>query len=537
MKLRLLGVIAGVLVLLVTSPAAVQAQDNPSASAQSTPVYSPQQLDQLLAPVALYPDQLLGQILMASTYPLEVVEAARWVQDPNNARLKGDQLAAALDQRDWDPSVKALVAFPRLLQMMSDRLDWMQQLGDAFLAQQADVMDSVQRLRQEAQAAGTLTSTPQQAVSAGSGGSIVIAPANPEVVYVPTYDPTVAYGAWPYPDYPPFSFPWPPGYVIGAGLFFGVGVAIVEPLWGWNDFDWRDHYVHIDVNRYNYIDRHYHERFQAPPVARDRWEHDPFHRHGVAYRDPGLRERYTKPVPGSPDVRRNFRGYDVTPRTGTTPAVGRPPAGVSQPTPGGVQPKLRRAPGAGVGGRPTPPRTVVTPPPPALLQPPAATLGRPAPGVKQPTPGAAQPQLRKAPAGAGKPTPRGKIVTPSTPSVPQAPTTTLGRPVPRAKQPTPAVAPSGPGKGRAGVVAQPARPGGTVTAPRAIQQPATIQRSAPPAFEGINRGPDVRAQGNRGRQSLQTIAPKGTGAAAPRATGGTPPSGNKRGGNDKLKRR
>lgn len=536
MKLRLLGVIAGVLALLITLPAAVQAQDNPPASAQSTPVYSPQQLDQLLAPIALYPDQLLGQILMASTYPLEVVEAARWVQDPNNAKLKGDQLAAAVDQRDWDPSVKALVPFPRLLQMMSNRLDWMQQLGDAFLAQQADVMDSVQRLRQEAQAAGTLTSTPQQVVTADSG-SIVIAPANPEVVYVPTYDPTVVYGAWPYPDYPPSFFPWSPGYAVGAGLFFGIGVAIVEPLWGWNDFDWRDHYVHIDVNRYNYIDRHYHERFHAPPIARDRWEHDPFHRHGVAYRDPALRERYTRPVPGSPDVRRNFRGYDVTPRTGPTPAVGRPAPGVNRRAPGVVQPDLRRAPG-GPRARVTPPGAGVTPGTPSVQQPPTTTLGRPVPGVSRPTPDAVQPDLRRAPRGAkAGVTAPGAVVAPRTPSVSQPPTTTLRRPAP--SRSTPGGVSTGPAKAPAGVVARPAPPGGKVSAPRApsIQQPATIQRRVPPAFEGINRGPEIRAQGDRGRQSLQAIGPKGTGAAVPRATGGTTPRASGRGGNDKLKRR
>jgi hypothetical protein len=128
-------------------------------------LYTAAELDQLLAPVALYPDQLLGQILMASTYPLEVVEAARWVEDPNNARLKGDQLAAALQGKDWDPSVKSLAPFPQILRMMDDRLDWMQKLGDAFLAQQNEVMDSVQRLRRQAEEAGTLQSSPQQTVT------------------------------------------------------------------------------------------------------------------------------------------------------------------------------------------------------------------------------------------------------------------------------------------------------------------------------------------------------------------------------------
>jgi hypothetical protein len=160
---------------------------------------------------------------MASTYPLEVVEAARWVEDPNNARLKGDQLAAALQGKDWDPSVKSLAPFPQILRMMDDRLDWMQKLGDAFLAQQNEVMDSVQRLRRQAEEAGTLQSSPQQTVTT-QDQTITVEPANPNVVYVPIYDPTVVYGAWPYPDYPPYYFP-PSGFVATglARLLVGSG--------------------------------------------------------------------------------------------------------------------------------------------------------------------------------------------------------------------------------------------------------------------------------------------------------------------------
>src|SRR5262249_33294627 len=136
-----------------------------------------------------------------ATYPLEVVQATRWVAVPYNATLRGDQLADALASMDWDPSVKSLVPFPQLLQMMNNNIDWMQQLGDAFLAQQADVMDSVQRLRQEALNNGTLRSTQQQLVST-DGPYIVIVPAQPEVVYLPVYDPRIVYGPWPYPAYP-----------------------------------------------------------------------------------------------------------------------------------------------------------------------------------------------------------------------------------------------------------------------------------------------------------------------------------------------
>src|SRR6266404_3262589 len=206
------------------------------------------ELDQILAPIALYPDQLLAQVLMASTYPLEIVQAERWAKDPNNAKLTGDPLAAALEQQPWDPSVKSLVPFPQILQMMNDKLDWTQKLGDAFLAQQEDVMNSVQRLRKQAQAAGTLNTTEQQVVKT-EAQTIVIQPANPQIVYVPTYNPTIVYGAWPYPAYPPY--PWyPPGYVFGSLFAFGAGVAL-GAAWGyaWGGANWRGGNVDVDINR------------------------------------------------------------------------------------------------------------------------------------------------------------------------------------------------------------------------------------------------------------------------------------------------
>ena len=173
------------------------------------------QLDQDLAPIALYPDQLLSQILMASTYPLEVMDADRWLQDRRNGRLRGRDLEDALYQEDWDPSVKSLVPFPQIIQMMASRPDWMDRLGDAFLAQEDDVMDAVQRLRQQAYRAGSLRTTPQHIVDYGP--YISIRPARPDVVYVPVYDTRYAYGRWDYPDYPPMYFPPPPpssGYYV-----------------------------------------------------------------------------------------------------------------------------------------------------------------------------------------------------------------------------------------------------------------------------------------------------------------------------------
>ena len=181
MHARMTGIIAVLVALSLAMPAPLSAQP---ATPPAVPLFTAPRLDQLLAPVALYPDDLLQQILIASTYPLEVVEAWRWRQSPENAAFAGDALAAALASQDWDPSVKALVPFPGVLQMMNDRLDWMQQLGDAFLAHQGDVMDTIQRLRREARNAGTLVSTPQQVVS-DEGQSIVVAPANPAVLYPP----------------------------------------------------------------------------------------------------------------------------------------------------------------------------------------------------------------------------------------------------------------------------------------------------------------------------------------------------------------
>src|ERR1700732_4128669 len=190
-----------------------------------------------------------------------VVEAARWVEDPTNARLKGDQLSAALQDKDWDPSVKSLVPFPEILRMMDDRLDWMQKLGDGFLAQQNEVMDSVQRLRRKAEEAGTLQSSPQQTVTT-QDQTITVEPANPNVVYVPVYDPTVVYGAWPYPDYPPYYFP-PSGFVFGPpvwpGFWWGpvIDIGFVAPYWRWHHFDWDHHRIRIDRDRFYRIEGHH----------------------------------------------------------------------------------------------------------------------------------------------------------------------------------------------------------------------------------------------------------------------------------------
>jgi len=192
----------------------------------SQTTFTQEQLDQILAPIALYPDTLVAQILMAATYPLDVVEAARWLQSPDNAALQGDRLEAALLDMPWNPSIKALVIFPDIVRMMDANLQWVEQLGDAFKEQQAEVMDGVQRLRQLALAAGTLQSTSNQNVTA-EDNIVTIEPVSPDVIYVPVYYPTAVYGAWPYPDYPLYSVI--PVYRHRVSFIeFGSGVHIVK---------------------------------------------------------------------------------------------------------------------------------------------------------------------------------------------------------------------------------------------------------------------------------------------------------------------
>ncbi len=231
--------------------------------------FSKQQLDQMLAPIALYPDDLLSNVLMASTYPLDVVEAQRWRSAPENAGLQGDALVDAVKSKTWDPSIKALVQFPDVLKMMSDQLDWTQKLGGAFLAQQDEVMDQVQFLRSKADASGHLQTNSQQTITQ-QDGSYVIQPTNPQTVYVPVYEPSVVYGSWWYPDYPPYYWGYP-GAVFSNGYFWGAaGVAIAGGIWGWNHWDWHNRHINIDVNRWNSIDRH--------RTANNVWKHDSKHR-------------------------------------------------------------------------------------------------------------------------------------------------------------------------------------------------------------------------------------------------------------------
>ncbi|HZC68414.1 MAG TPA: DUF3300 domain-containing protein [Nitrospirales bacterium] len=340
MKARAQYVLTQVLVLLLSVSVAFPQQIMPTseqdAPAQSRPTFTQQELDQMLAPIALYPDSLLTQILMASTYPLEIVEATRWSRV--NPNLKGDQAVQAVAQNSWDPSVKSLVAFPQILQMMDEKLDWTERLGDAFLAQQAQVMDTVQNLRQKAYAAGNLQSTDQARVTQ-QGQTIVVEPTNPQVVYVPYYDPLVVYGPWWWPAYPPVYWaPWP-GYFVGpgfgVGFVWGVGITVGAGFF-FGAFDWPHRHVNvITVNNF----------FIRNNVVRT-WGHDPIHRRGVLYRDASLRQQFRR-TSASPEVRRDFRGHEPSSFEGRREFGNRPEARGGP----GSRPEERVSPG-GAGARP-----------------------------------------------------------------------------------------------------------------------------------------------------------------------------------------
>jgi len=294
-----LGVVIALPIPAQMFPPPAQAQSPPTAPAAGGKTFSQEELDQLVAPIALYPDALFSQVLMASTYPIEIVSAERWVK--SNPGLKDKALEDALQQQPWDPSVKSLAVFPQVLTMMSEKIDWTQKLGDAFLAQQKDVLATAQALRAKAAAQGSLKDTKEQKVTTDTGGGttiITIEPTNPEVVYVPTYNPTVVYGAWPYPAYPPYSY-YPPGYVAGGALLgFTAGVIVGGALWG--NANWRGGDVNVNVNRYN--------NFNRSNISNSNWNHSAQHRGAVPYRDKGVQQQYGRGQAGDAASRDAYRG-------------------------------------------------------------------------------------------------------------------------------------------------------------------------------------------------------------------------------------
>jgi hypothetical protein len=449
------------------------------AAAPSQALLKPAELDQLVAPIALYPDPLLSEVLIASTYPLEVVQADRWAK--SNSSLKGEALTAALAKQGWDDSVKALAQVPNVLTMMADQLDWTQKLGDAVLAQQPELMDAIQRLRGRAQANGKLQSTKELTVTAksaapaqGGGGQaqegqapaqyIVIEPTSPTEMYVPYYDPAVVYGAWPYPDYSPYYFPPPPGYYAGgaiaAGIAFGSAVAIGHAIWG--NCDWGRRNINVanrNVN-INNLDRSNINNF-------NKWEHNADHRHGVKYNNADVRQKFAKnDIQAGKGARQDFRGKDgqkvidsARPGAGNRPGAGDRPGGEDRDRSGAGD---RPGAGASKGGE----------------RPAARSADRPGGGQK-----AAQKPAQKP---AAKPSPS------------------------RADRPG----------------------GGQKAAQKPAQKPAAKPSpSRDTAFSNVQSGAKTRAQADRGRQSM------GGGGGAPRVAGGggggprvSPGGGGPRGG-------
>jgi hypothetical protein len=304
------------LVLLLAAPSWTIAQG--TQETQESKPFKQDELAQMLAPVALYPDDLLTQLLMASTYPLEIVQAARWATKHKD--LKGDKLTEALEKEDWDPSVKSLVNFPDVLAKMNENLEWTQKLGDAFLAQQKEVMDTIQMLRKKAQEAGNLKDTKEQKV-VQEKETIIIQSASPDVIYVPSYSPAVVYGGWYWPAFPPPPpfFPFPPMVTpYGGAMAFGMGVAM-GAAWGyaWGHANWHGGDVNINASRNTNINNNINrEKYKNDMKnkglgegGKGNWKHDASHRKGASYRDQGTAQKFNRgSTSDAARSRESFRG-------------------------------------------------------------------------------------------------------------------------------------------------------------------------------------------------------------------------------------
>ena len=438
---------------------------------QAGNVYSAEELDAIVAPIALYPDQLLTQVLMASAFPDQVVAAAQWVGSGYNRNLNGAALDRALRPLPWDPAVKSLVPFPQVLEMLSTHGEWMAQLAFAVAEQEAATFDSVQRLRRQARLAGYLRTTQQQVVRF-DGDLIVIQPVTPNVIYVPVYNPQVVYGSWAYPSYPPYYFPPRynvPNNLLTTGIYFGVGVVAVTALWGWATPRWRERHFYVDPRRYDYFRQNY----QAPPGDWRRWDQN-------QWRPPVRVERdQARPTPPRP-TDNQFR-----------PPVQRPGEGQVRPMPG--QPSDGQ-------GRPVPPR-------------PGEGQVRPMPG--QPSDGQGRPVPPRPGEGQMRP-------------MPAQPSDGQGRPVPPrpgAEQMRPMPAQPNEGQGRP---VSP-RPGEGQMRPMPAQPSEGQGRAAPPRpGEGQMRPMPGQSDEGQGRRS-----PRQDGGPGPRPSGGAdaegrhsqPPSG------------
>jgi hypothetical protein len=360
------GMLGGLLLTVAVAAFAAEEAAAPSAAvadAEQTK-FSTEQLDQMVAPIALYPDPLLAQVMIGSTYPLEIVEADRLRK--KNASLTGDALDKALEQQDWDPSIKALAHFPDLLKRMSENLDWTKDLGDAFLEQQAEVMNAVQRMRKTAYDAGKLQTSKEQKVVVQKETKetvIEIQPADPQVVSVPQYAPQAVYGPPASPTtYYPAMYAYPPGYVATTSLLsFGAGMAVGAAIWG-NGCNWGGGNVYNNnyynnggggggnknnnnVNINKNVDR---SKTNINGGNRQTWQHNPEHRRNVGYRDQNTAKKYegNRAATRDREARNDARGYD----RGGAGAGGRGNAGMGNQ--GGGAGGGRPGGAGGPGGRP-----------------------------------------------------------------------------------------------------------------------------------------------------------------------------------------
>jgi Protein of unknown function (DUF3300) len=344
----------------LNSPALKQSASSTDAQSSKIP---PDQLDALVAPIALYPDPLLAQALAASTYPLELIQLQQWLT--KNPSLKDKELADTVAKQPWDPSIQAMAALPDVVKRLADDIQWTTDLGNAFLAQQQDVMDAVQRMRKKAQDKGNLKSTEQQKIETKvveNTSIIVIEQANPQVVYVPSYDPVVVYGPPVYP-YPPIYYPPPGYYAAGMAISFGVGVmmgAFWSGGWGWG-CGWSNN--NITINNNNSFNRNSNinggnrvsnlpangagnrgdgnrgssNRASQQPArgGQSNWQHNPQHRGGAPYRDKATADRFGGTTRGDSLANRQAGARQQIGRQGGNLASTRN-AGASNRTGGGL---------------------------------------------------------------------------------------------------------------------------------------------------------------------------------------------------------
>ncbi len=349
-------------VVLVPGDALSNLRARPAQQAQATsseaaaPKIPPEQLDSLVAPIALYPDPMLAQVLAASTYPLEIIQLQQWLT--KNPKLKDKALADAVAKQPWDASVQAMAAMPDVVKRLADDIQWATDLGNAFLAQQSDVMDAVQRMRKKAKDNGNLKTGEQQKVETKvveSKSVIVIEQANPQVVYVPSYNPTVVYGPPVYP-YPPVYYPPPPStgaVVAGMAISFGVGMAMGAAWgggWGWG-CGWGNNDVDINVN--NNFNRNTNINNRQANVSGNRgggntWQHNPQHRGGAPYSNQATASKYGGTTRGASPSSRQASARQQIGSQGGNLASSRGGAGVSDRSAGGAG---NRAGGAGVSDR------------------------------------------------------------------------------------------------------------------------------------------------------------------------------------------